>query len=195
MPNYFNVIFICILLALCSNSLFAQSKYEMEKRIKEEDVPTRALHFIDSLRLVKKVRWYLEKGFGRSSIEAKFKLNKKKYSVEFDTTGSIEDIEVQIKWDNLQPKSKDAITNILKEDCKKFKIRKIQIQYLGSRAVLLEKIRDKHDSMNNIIIRYEIVVRCSETKSVALFEYLFSETGEKLSVSEILIENASNLVY
>ncbi|MEZ4934623.1 MAG: hypothetical protein R2788_21160 [Saprospiraceae bacterium] len=87
--------------AICTNQIHAQVKYEKESRLKEKDVPSIALDFIDSLAVKKKVRWYLEEGFNRTSVEAKFKMDNRKYSIEFDTIGNLEDIEIQVKWDGL----------------------------------------------------------------------------------------------
>ncbi len=183
-----------ILLVICSNHLYAQQKYEKESRLKEKEVPSRALGFIDSLEVQKKVRWYLEEGFGRSSIEAKFKLNKQKYSIEFDTIGNLEDIEIEITWNELPALLKESISFHLGKDCRKFNIRKVQIQYSGDRSILFSAIK-KGDKKGMYIVNYEIVVKCCNTKNVALFEYLFSNTGQPLTVSQIIFKNSSNLEY
>jgi hypothetical protein len=70
-----------ILFAICSNQLNAQQKYEKESRLKEKDIPIKAHHFIDFLVAGNRIRWYLEEGLERTSIEAKFKLNNQKYSI------------------------------------------------------------------------------------------------------------------
>lgn len=183
-----------ILFALCSNQLYAQQKYEKESRLKENEVPDKALHFIDSLEVESRVRWYLEKGLERTSIEAKFKLNNQKYSIEFDTIGNLEDIETQVKWSGLQKPLRDSISFYLGANCKKFKIQKVQIQYSGDRSVLLSKIKTG-ESTEDCIIRYEIVVKCYYDKNVNLFEYLFSDSGQKLSVAQIVFKNSSHLEY
>ena len=185
---------VFILLALFLNLSYAQQKYEKESRLKEKDVPSKALDFIDSLGIEKRIRWYFEEGFDRSSIEAKFKLSNQKYSVEFDTTGNLEDIEIQVRWNDLQKSLRDSISAHLGVDCKKFKIRKVQIQYSGDRTSLLSKIKTGK-STSNFIVRYEIVVKCSNKKDVVLFEYLFNETGDKLARSQIIFKNSSNLEY
>ena len=185
---------IIILFTICFNQLYAQQKYEKESRLKEKDVPSKALNFIDSLEVGRRIRWYLEEVFERRSIEAKFKLNNQKHSIEFDTIGNLEDIEIQMKWSELQKPLRDSISFYLGEDCKKFKIQKVQIQYSGDRSILLAKIKTRK-SADNYIVRYEIVVKCCNTKNVRLFEYLFSNTGEKLAISQIIFKNSSNLEY
>ena len=115
---------IIILFTICSNQLNAQQKYEKESRLKEKNIPNKALHFIDSLEVGSRIRWYLEEGLEHTSIEAKFKLNNQKYSIEFDTIGNLEDIEIQIKWSELEKPLRDSIRFYLGEDCKKIKIQK-----------------------------------------------------------------------
>ena len=190
----FLTLIIIILFAICSIQLNAQQKYEKESRLKEKDVPDIALHFIDSLDVGRRIRWYLEEGLERTSIEAKFKLNNQKYSVEFDTVGNLEDIEIQIKWSELEKPLRDSINFYLGEDCKKFKIRKVQIQYSGDRSSLLAKIKTG-ERTDKCIVRYEIIVKCCNTNNVNLFEYLFSNTGQKRAISQIVFKNSSNLEY
>lgn len=183
-----------VLLVICTNHIYAQQKYEKESRLKAEAVPTKARAFIDSLTITEKIKWYLEEGLDRTSIEAKFKLNNQKHSVEFDTTGNLEDIEIQIKWSDLQKTLKDSINTQLGRDCKKFKIRKTQIQYSGDRSTLLSKIKTGK-STTDFLVQYELIVKCKNAKNIALFEYLFSNIGQKLASSQIVFKNSSNLEY
>jgi hypothetical protein len=183
-----------IIMVVCSNHLYGQQKYEKESRLNETNVPFSALDFIDSLEIEGKIKWYLEEGINHTSIEAKFKLNKQKYSIEFDSLGNLEDIEIQIEWDELQKSLRDSISSQLSKDCIKHKIKKIQIQYSGDRSALLYKIKTGK-SANNYIVRYEIIVRCKHVKNVALFEYLFSDTGQILTTSKLIFKNSNNLEY
>lgn len=183
-----------LFLAIFSNQLYAQIKYEKESRLKEKDVPTIALDFIDSLAVGRKVRWYFEEGLNRTSIEAKFKMNDQKYSIEFDTVGNLEDVEIQLDWDELNKSLRDSIDFYLGHDCKKFKVKKIQIQYSGDRSVLLPKLKTG-ESRGNYIVRYEVVAKCCKEENVTLLEYLFSDSGQKLTVSQIVFKNSSHLEY
>jgi hypothetical protein len=193
----YKVKFFCLILITavhCSNNLGAQEKYEKESRIREKYVPTKALQFIDSSDLKSRIRWYLEEGLNRKSIEAKFKHDKVRYSVEFDTLGNVEDIEIETPWENLNSHLKDSISSHLKKDCLKHKIVKVQIQYSGSESELLAKLKTNHNSQY-LKIKYEIVVKCNLHNKVELFEYLFNEAGTPLSVSKILFKNSSHLEY
>lgn len=188
------IVMIFLMFGLCSNYLFGQQKYEKESRINPKDVPSKAMNFIDSINLKNRVKWYLEEGLETKSIEAKFKYNSKKYSIEFDTLGNIEDAEFEIKWDEMQTPFKDSISSRLKKDCLKQKIVKVQIQYSGTSSEILSKLRENKIS-GNLTIKYEIVVRCKSKDTVVLFEYLFNKKAQELSRSEIIFKNSSHLEY
>lgn len=177
-----------------SNNLFAQDKFEKESRIEQIDVPSKALFFMDSLNYKAKIKWYKEEGLTRKSIEAKFKYNKTKYSIEFDTLGNIEDIEIEVNWQDLESDISDLITKQLKQDYSKHKIVKIQKHFAGNEnelfALLLNGINSEQSK-----IRYEIIVRCNQQKEVNLFEYLFDEKGICVTKSKIVFKNSSHLEY
>jgi hypothetical protein len=177
-----------------SNNLFAQDKFEKESRIKPEDVPTRALVFIDSLSLKSKVKWYKEEGLNKESIEAKFKLDKVMHSVEFDTLGMIEDVEIDVNWKDMESHLKDSIFFQLKVDCSSHKIIKVQRQLIGSENDLLTLLKSGN-FLENLKIKYEIIIRCKHQNEVNLFEYLFNNEGKLISKSKIIFKNSSHLEY
>jgi hypothetical protein len=176
------------------NPASGQEKYEKESRIKAREAPARAIDFIDSLDIDARIKWYSEEGLDGKSVEAKYRKNKQKYSVEFDTLGNIQDVEIKVKWANLDAHLKDIITEQLGKDCDKHKIRKVQIQYSGDRDEILAKTKGK-DKATDITTRYEIIVRCRADWNVNLYEYLFSDAGQILTTSKIIFKNSSHLEY
>lgn len=189
-----NCCFALLIFGMFSTELFAQEKFERESRLKRKDVPQKALQFIDSLDIGNKVKWYFEQGLQRSSIEAKFKKDKKKHSVEFDSLGNIEDVEIQVKWKKLPEQLKDSINFHFQKDCDKHKIEKVQIQFTGSIEALFSKIKTSETNLP-LTTRYEIIVRCSSSNNINLFEYLFGEDGEVISRSKIIFKNSTNLEF
>lgn len=177
-----------------SNTLLAQDKFEKESRIKSKQVPARALLFIDSLNLSTKVKWYKEEGLTNKSIEAKFKLNKVKYSVEFDTLGKIEDVEIEVNWEDLEPHLKDSILFHLKLDCSSHKIVKVQRQFTGSESDLLHLLKTTN-IFEQVKIKYEIIISCGHQNKVDLFEYLYNYDGQLISKSKMVFKNSSHLEY
>lgn len=185
---------ILVIFFSLSNNLFAQDKFEKESRIKPEAVPSRARLFMDSLNLNKKVKWYKEEGLDKESIEAKFKLNKVRYSVEFDTLGKIEDVEIEVDWEDLESHLKDSILFQLKLDCSSHKIVKVQRQFTGIENDLLFLLKTSNVN-EHLEIKYEIIIRCEHQKEVGLFEYLFNHNGKLISRSKIVFKNSSHLEY
>lgn len=185
---------IILLLILVATPLCAQVKYEKESRMKESDVPEPAYQFIDSLELDRKVKWYLEQGLERTTVEAKYKLDGSRHSIEFDREGNLEDAEIEVDWGDMSESLKEKIIDQLCEDCWKVKIQKVQIQYTGDPQVILRLLKTG-DKSGEYTLRYEIVMRCRTPDNTTRYEYLYSADGEKLSRAEIVFQNATNLEY
>lgn len=189
--------FICIIflsIIHLPSTLFAQEKFEKESRIKKTNVPLKARLFVDSLQPQHSIKWYKEEGLLENSIEAKFKNDKTLYSVEFDTLGNIQDLEIEINWEHIPSSVSDSIYAQLKMDCLKNKIVKVQRQYSGKKSLLLS-FQNFHLKRESLVINYELIVRCKEQNNVALFEYLFDENGQFISRSTIVFKNSSHLEY
>ena len=192
MYKQFYLIFLLGL--IYSNSLVAQDKFEKESRIKRSVVPLKALVFMDSLHYNTKIKWYEEDGLTRKSFEAKFKYKKTKYSIEFDTLGTIEDVEIDVNWSDIKLELANSFSRQLKLDCSKHKIVKIQKQFTGNEYDLFSLLRNG-TTIEQLKIKYEIVVKCHEQKEVNLFEYLFNEKGIYESKAKIIFKNSSHLEY
>ena len=86
-----------LLFNLClGNSIAAQTKYESESKISHKDTPKPAIEFINATQLDIKIQWFRELSNQGTTFEAKFKLNKDKFSIEFDSLGKVQDIEFNI---------------------------------------------------------------------------------------------------
>lgn len=186
-------VLIFLLLLSCSIT-FGQKKYEKEYRIKKKTVPTEALEFVKALGFEKRIKWYKEEGLNKNSIEAKTKQHKKRYSIEFDTSGEIEDIEIKIKWRDVPTETQEMISKKFRTEHQKFKIQKIQIQYSGSKESLIKTIT-QNQPVEGIAIHYELVVKTKTNKDRQDFEYLFSEKGELKKKSVIVSKNSDHLEY
>ncbi len=188
-------VFLIVLLLLSqSESVFSQEKFERESRMSRDQVPTGALSFMDSLHFQPKIRWYLEEGLTQNSVEAKFKWDKARYSVEFNMGGQIEDIEVEIGWEDLSDALRDSILLLLRRDCSRFKVEKIQKQLSGSRDALWNFLNGRRLGLS-LVTRYECVVRCRGEQGLHLYEYLFDEGGSFLHRSKIVFRKSSHLEY
>jgi len=177
-----------------AGDLPAQEKFEKESRIHPKYVPAEALRFMDSVSISSKIKWYREEGIRGKSIEAKFTYSKSACSIEFDTLGNVEDIEIAVNREDLKPKLRDSISLQLVSDCEKHHIVKVQQQFTGNESELLSLFKEDTDN-HSVTIKYELIVKCDRKKKSDLFEYLFDDTGRLISRSKIVFKNSSHLEY
>ena len=182
-----------LLLFLAVLQLSAQTKYEHESKISFENVPEKARLFVSKIIQSKKVKWYKEQSNNGISFEAKSKFKDKNYSIEFDSNGTIEDIEIEKKWNDLPKTIQQNIINSLQNTFIKHKIRKIQIQFSAKEKDLINYFKD--DVKNNITVKYEIVVKGKTDSGKYLFELLFNNTGQLEATSKIVFRNTDNIEF
>ena len=187
---------LLIILVCQTYMLYSQIKYEREYRIKTDQVPDQAMEFIESFPFDGKIRWYKEENLNSISIEAKTKFKSEKYSIEFDSAGIIEDVEIEVGWEKIPATTRTAINTYLKSNFQQIKIRKIQCQYTGRMSSLkqLNTARPKH-SNKSIGINYELILKVKKEKKKKLMELLFNEQGTLLKQSSIVFKNTDNLEY
>ena len=182
---------ICIaVLLLLSSSAFGQ-KVERESRIKSPEVPEKALEYIEQTSL-DKVKWYRETGLESISFEAKFKHERRWYSVEFSEEGVLEDIEIEIDLHQVAESTRESIDKYLEAEFKRHRIKKIQIQYKQTPLqTLIKEEVPKTDSPH----AFELVVKGKKSRLMKLWEVAFSSTGKFISIDQILNRNSTHLEY
>ena len=186
--------FLLLLLLLGLFTANGQIKLEREYRLPMESVPLSAREYVDAFAFSSKVKWYYEENLLGNSIEAKVKENKKRYSIEFDTLGNLQDIEVEAKWNQLPDKAKVQIVEELTRKFTKHKIDKLQFQYSGHKEVLLALIQHGITS-DRYTTKYEIVVNAKTAGERRLYEITFNAAGVLEQLSEIIFKNTDNLEY
>lgn len=180
---------------MISGALLAQDKIEREFRVEEKVVPKEAKDWLyDAFETTKKPKWYQEVFESGYSYEAKFKLKGKYYSVEFDSLGWIQDVEIEIDFDQLSNEVKTGLEAHLGSDYKNSDIKRIQIQYSG-KPDDLEDFFDEN-SLEGILTRFEIeFIGPDEAGSLELWEGLFSENGNLIRKRKIVLTPSENLVF
>ncbi len=184
-----------ILFVLFSLETIGQVKIEREYRVNSNEVPLKAVQWIDSTFQLKpsKIKLYNETNGNKQSFEAKLRWLGETYSVEFDSQGNIEDIEINIKWQKLPENTKRAINQHLKSNYISFKIIKIQQQLVGSPNNLHLYIRES--SISAVTIKYEMEIRGSIKSQNEIWEILFDSNGEFLSVNKVILNPSLNLDF
>ena len=185
---------LSLLLALLWTPCPAQKKYEREYHIKANAVPQRAQNFVSSVFNKAKIHWYVEESLTGKSIEAKFKAGGKRYSMEFDESGKIQDIEILIKIGKLDSKSRTTLKQNLSKKFSKYKIVKVQQHWNGSESQLKKALLED-ELPKEIVKRYELILRAVKDKKEAYFEVLSEKDGAIVSIQEIIQRNSDNLIY
>ncbi len=180
--------FLLFVFSIHSNG---QHKLEHEKRTVVDSVPDRAVRFISNIQFDTKVKWYKEIGLDGISWEAKAKKNKKKYSIEFDKKGKLEDLEITVLPRDVPSALNKNILLYFKSQYTNHKIAKLQIQYIGSDDNILRLINknERYDLTQN----FEIIARIINKNETFSQELLFSETGQLLS-TKLIIDHYSDLL-
>ena len=182
-------------LSLLSISLFAQKKTEKEYRISVDLVPERAVLFIKSAYASpEKVKWYYEETSGKKSYEAKITHKEKSHSIEFDTSGRLEDIEMKIEWDQIPINIKKNIEEYLIANYQKYEIQRMQMQLSGNEEIVRKSMMEQNYSYPGII-RYEIEYSGKQQNSHELWEGVFNESGLFIEKREVELLPTQNLNY
>jgi hypothetical protein len=185
---------LIVLLISTFSSVFSQLKYEKESRLKRADIPHLANTMIESLAIPGKIKWYSEESLTGSTVEAKFRLNKKHYSVEFDTEGNLQDVEITIESAEIQKDVKVIIYKKLESEFNKYSIYKIQVQYPGNNPEILSIIKNpQKETVNNV--KYELVVNGKTGNTTKQYEMVFDNNGMLTEKKEITQKNADNLEF
>ena len=188
---------IFLLILFCVFSASAQNKYEREYRIKKSQFPKEAVTLIsDKLDDVKRLKFYKETDSTKTSYEAKFKKDRLWYSVEFDETGKLEDVEILVKEIDLPSATYETILNYLGKSFSKYRIKKIQQQYPTTENETLDKTIE--NAFQNLIlpsINYELIIGGKKDREYFDYEILFDSEGNFIKIRKSLPPNYDHVLY
>ncbi len=189
---------VCLVFVLsCSWLGHSQETSEREYRIKRSEFPSIAYEFVKTeLSNVKKLRFYKERDSTTTLYKAKLKKAKLYYSLEFDATGGLKNIEVLITSIDIPDDSFSPIQTYLGNNFNAFKIHKISQQYLVTDELPL-KTTLKNAFQNLIIpsINYELVVSAKSDKGQQDYEILFDSNGKFMRIRELVAPNYDHVLY
>lgn len=185
---------VLLLLGAFYHDAKAQQKFEKESRLDPAEVPAEAIQFVQAVEKDTRWKWYSEENLIGNSVEAKTKYNGKWYSVEFDTSGKIQDVEIEKDFSEVDEKVSSTILKALDSMFSTHKIDKIQIQYSAESPVLLAILNSKADRSTSRI-QYEMVVKGKKEGRPKLYELTFDDKGNLLESAEIIFRNTDNLEF
>ncbi|MDX5339245.1 MAG: hypothetical protein LPK25_09465 [Cyclobacteriaceae bacterium] len=189
-----NLLFSILLWWLTIFPCLSQDKVEVEVRVRKEMVPQNAIEQVNYLfeKGIKNLKWYQETTGDKISFEAKFKFDRQFYSVEFDTLGRLEDIEIEISIDQIPDESRKNLTAYLEGEFQECTIFKIQRQLTGEIESLKKYL--ERDSDKEVTIHYEIVL-AGKAEEWDAWELLADSQGRFISIQKVLLKRFDNLIF
>ncbi|MFC5412892.1 hypothetical protein ACFPMF_26445 [Larkinella bovis] len=172
----------------------AQKKYEREYTIKASAVPVKAMEFIRSVFKEAKIHWYGEESLTQTSIEAKFKASGKSYSIEFDPSGEVQDVEIGSSFKTIPSDTRAVLNEELSREFEKYKVVKTQIQWKANQRMLQQALLAE-TVPNAVQVRYELILKASKNRNTNYYEVLCEKNGKVVSIHEIIQRNTDNLIY
>ena len=169
---------IVLLLFLSSFSGLAQTKMEFERRIDRSQFPPSALKWLEAHPEVpEQLRYYMEQDGQQSSYEVKFKAKNKVFSIEFDTTGELLDVELLIRFKEVDRETRTKIESYLDGQFRRWRTDRTQRQYtrLENGDDVLAKIFSNDP---RLIENLELEVSVKENGLTNHYELTFGPTGE-----------------
>ncbi|WP_424963409.1 hypothetical protein [Ekhidna sp.] len=184
---------LCICLSFMLHA--QEKKMEKETKLKNNEVPILLKQMINEfMNEAKKVSYFMEETNNKKSYEVKFQFKKSFYSIEFDDSVKLEDIEVLINKNEMEPAAFEAVTNHL-STYEKFKIEKIQKQFSSENRTDEEVLRQALNEGVGDIIRYEIEASIKSDGEWKALELLFSSDGAFISEKEIIKRSSDFILY
>lgn len=189
-----------LLIIILMLPIFATSqdkKIEKEEDIDREEMPEKAQQYLveNLLEDINKLRHYHETDGDKESYEAKFRFNRHRFSVEFNEMGALEDIEVQVKKKDLKPEVLKNIENYLGQQHERFKIEKIQAQYLSKEEDSEKTMKRAEKFDSNSPDHYELIVATKNKGKLKKYEMLFDANGIFENEREIIRNSYDYLIF
>jgi len=195
--SYILYVLVLLISTFCFRaSAYAQQKIEQEMDVEINEVPANAKDFIKNLPFRIKPNWFYEINEVGHSYEAKFKYKKRLYSIEFDTTGRLLDVEIQLTKRDIDKKMMQQIDTYFQSEFSSYSIGKIQLQLGGDEDAILKGLNKVLKKIPSELQQgYEIVVNGKKSNYYQPFEVFFDISGKALSIVQIKLRNTDHLEY
>ena len=183
---------LALLFLLPALTIGQAKKIEKEEDIARKKMPEVAKSYL-SQNMPKK--YYYETDGDKESFEAKFKHKGSRYSVEFNKQGKLQDIEVKVQKKQMKNNSLEKIKSYLKSNHERFKIEKIQAQFITDKRSPDESMVKSRDVQNSIPDNYELIVATKNDGKLKKYEYLFDSDGNFKKEREIIRNSYDYLIF
>ena len=197
MKTYYQFLFLLPILLITSTGFcVAQDiKDEVEKSIDRDEIPDPALSLINQFwKEEKKADFYQQSDGEMISYEVKLDWEDHLYSIEFDSTGSLMDVEQLVEFEELPGALRNTITAEIDKQYSKFRFTRVQRQFSGFEGDDQEVLKDiLNEDFNNLLIRYEIEIDGQNKEELGSFELLFGVNGNFIQKRKIVRRSLDNI--
>ncbi|MFS4482492.1 hypothetical protein ACKGJY_05715 [Hyunsoonleella sp. 2307UL5-6] len=176
---------------------FSQSKNEKEERIPLSEFPKVARNYFNEFsHQLKYLKLYRETDGEKHSFEAKFKIKKLYYSIEFDTMGKLEDIEIVIKEKYIPKTTLLEISTYFDTNFKKTRLLKIQKQYVNytkqpDKTFIHHIVKHPNDTHTH----FEIIAEVKTNNIHELKEFTFDKDGKFKASRKVTSSSYEHALY
>ncbi|TNJ44207.1 hypothetical protein KFZ70_03675 [Tamlana fucoidanivorans] len=187
-------LFIYILAGIMS---FSQSKNEREVRVKPSEFPeVTSTYFNNFIKELKYLKFYRETDGDKVSYETKLKTQGFHFSIEFDTLGKLEDIEIVIKEKHIPKTIKAKIGGYFETHYNHVRFIKIQKQFVNS-GMKPDKqfIQMVVENPNKMPDNFEIIAETKKKKDRQLSEFTFRSNGQFIKARHVTSSSYSHALY
>ena len=187
-----------LFLSLCASHffVFGQVKNEKEYKINRSELPEGVETLLSPYTQdAKRIRYFLEIDGDKKSFEAKFKKGRLRYSVEFDESGSLEDVEFIIKPTDIPNDSWSNMLQYFKKSFSKFTIKKIQQQYPVKDKSPTKTLSDAFQNLLLPYLNYELIISAKKDRGFEQFEILFDSEGQFLEIRKSIGSKYDHVLY
>ncbi len=187
---------LLILLFSCTLCL-SQVKNEKEERISITEFPEKARTYFNTISNdVRYMKYFKETDGSKKSFEIKFKYKKAHYSVEFDTLGNLEDLEIIIKKKHIPKKICASIFQYFESNFIKATLVKVQKQYINtSQHSDQQFILHILNQTNTIPPNFEIIAEIKTEDARELREFTFDHLGKFITSRKVTTSSYEHALY
>ena len=197
MKTYYQLLLLPAILSISfTNLCVAQdTKDEVEQSISRDAMPAKSLYLINQFwKEEKKADFYRQSDGEMISYEVKFDWEDYQYSIEFDSTGLLIDIEQLIEFDELPEALRNTITEEIEKQYSKFRFTRVQRQFSDFEEDGEEVFADiLEEDFEDLLIRYEIEIDAQNKEELGSFEMLFDDNGNFIQKRKIVRRSLDNI--
>lgn len=195
MMKYKKYLFLIVIITCFQ--LDAQVKNEREYRIDLSAFPEKSQQTLKQIpEKAIRIRFYKETDNDKHSFESKFKFDGHWHSVEFDTKGQLEDIEIKVGKSKIDERILDAIESYLDQNFEKFEYVKIQKQFLqNSDATDSEFLLSVLNKAINSQPNWELILMVKIKKTYEIQEITFDDKGQFINSRKLVPTSYENIMY